>query len=302
MVQVRVEGATSDPIFGLPVWSAIDTFRASAGQIVERQSAGTLGLFEPLASLALDRDLGDRSIVRLDRVTIPPGGTWSGGGRGEMQVVVAATEGIVLEVDGDSSGLARLGANGATGDRAAVVGPGDTAELALDQVAILPSPTQITIRNVASTWATVLRLRLADPDVSGPALSRAIPTCPHIEDDGSGERLAGGRVSALPAGPGVAGVGRILLAPGAAVTATARGPVLAWVTGGTLEVAVDGPPGLVTRSKSGASSEAARDVLLAADSVAIPSGSTATLHNAGDRPVSFLVWTIGPGRSLNAGA
>jgi hypothetical protein len=301
MVQVRVEGATSDPLFGLPVWSVVDTFRVTAGQIVERKSEGTVGLFEPLASVALGRDLGDRSVVRLDRVTIPPGGTWSGGGRGEMQVLMAATEGVVLGVDTVSSGLVRLGANGATGEEAEVVGPGGAVELSPDQVAILPPSTQVTIRNVAPTRATVLRLQLADPDVFGPELSRVNPAYPHIEDDGRREHLAGGRVSPLPVGREAVGVGRILLAPGAAVTATVPGPVLVWVTGGTLRVAVDGSTGWVTRGETGASSEAGREVLLAGDWVAMPSGASATLLNAGDRPVSFLAWTVGPDRLPIAG-
>jgi predicted ester cyclase len=307
MARVAGDGPTGAAFLGIAVggrvtvWSDADVFRVANRRVVERWGG-------PAATVAFDR-LGRGSIgtslpsnagLALERIVLPPGGQIQGPAQ-ESRLVEVETGNLTVAVDTTSIGSADVLSPdpNATSDGSRRLEPGSGATLATGGLIALPVSTSYLLSNAGPESSTLLVASFFPADDPKRA---APPSDPSLPSDAGPwpsnldvQPLAGGSVTNLPPVSVTAGIGRMILAPGAWLSAlTTTGPLLGVVESGTLDFAMSDGTVWVRTGSNGASRDRAAGSLQAGDGALLPPDATFSLRNSGDAPAVVLVVAITP--------
>jgi hypothetical protein len=176
--------------------------------------------------------------------------------------------------------------------------PGERAELVAGDVLLLPQGAQATLRNDATTVAAVLKVAVREPGgpnrVPGP--EGTVREAPSASDaDGVTVTYLGPQpVLPLPSGLARLGLGRVTLAPGAALPVSSLGTVLLVVEEGSLS-AID-TVGTVwsRRGGDGSITTATGTTYGQGDGILFEPGATGEVLSVAGQPLVLLVVTITP--------
>lgn len=303
VARVALRGTGPTAFLGLPLrgvpaaWATLDLFRVADGRVAERWGdAEGAAAFTSFGAAAIGGRYPGYAAVALARATLRPGERLIG--PTEMSRVVLVQSGtLTLAAAPAPIGVSRSTAPGGTG----VAGKGTTLEVG--DLAALPSGTDYGLENRGRGSATVLLVTVglpAGPQVGYPgelprSPSRATPSTP----PGAAPELllAGGLAVGLARGEPVVAVGRIVLAPGAAVGEVgAAAPLLLAIMGGQVELGLASGPAWLRNGTDGATRVAhagTREALGSGDGALVPAGGTMALRNAGDAPAVVIVAVVG---------
>jgi predicted ester cyclase len=298
--RVRVEGAASAPAPGLPrvagrVWGMLDLFRVRSGRITEHWGDDLgLAVAEPLLKVGVQVDPPAAKWVEVGRLTYPPGGAdrrWTSG----PTVLLVESGSLTVAYDPTSPGAASL-VPGAAERRevepgeAFALGPGDALDLA--------SGSLFEVRNGGSSPATVLVLWSGDPtfpfhvdpakSASDAAPGTPVPAATYAT-------LAGGMSARFPEGRATVAIGRIAMAPGAAVTGhQVTHAEFIVVEAGRLALTVEGGHAWLRTGPSDATRLVTGGVAATGAGLAFDAATTVGFAPDGDEPVVALVIAVGP--------
>jgi ketosteroid isomerase-like protein len=297
---VRVEGAGGTPAAGLPAvagrpWGTIDVFRLRSGRIAEHWGEDIdLGLVEPLLAVGMPVEPPATKWVELARLTYPPRAAdrhWAGG------PTVLIVESGVLTIAHDPISPDAANVIPVAAARRSLP-PGELATLVAGEALVLGSHSHYETRNNGPTPAIVLALWSGPPPypVHTDPADAAPDSPPGTPAIGSTyEALAGGLPAPLPEGRAIVAIGRIALAPGAAL---ARHRVahaeFVVVESGSLALTVENGKAWV-RTRPGDAPQAATTAPLATGAgLVFDAGATVAIAPAGNDPLVALVISISP--------
>jgi mannose-6-phosphate isomerase-like protein (cupin superfamily) len=188
--------------------------------------------------------------------------------------------------------------------------PGAELVLAPGALVDIPSGTSYRLVNAAAGDAVAVAATLVPPVDEEMETARIDPAYPPplaTPDDAGVVMLQGGvtvrplvdmTTLFLPDGPARVGLGRVVLAAGAALAPEpVAGPVLLAVDGGGLALTSDSGRTWVRRGATGHGTETATAALGAGDGVSIPPGTAWGLRNPGPDPLTLLIFAITPSAS-----
>ncbi|HKG26798.1 MAG TPA: hypothetical protein VKB09_14205, partial [Thermomicrobiales bacterium] len=215
------------------------------GRVAERWGgpAPSVG-FAPLGLGSLGASLATKADLALERVVLAPGDRVEGPALESRLVAVEAGTPTVA-VDATSTGAARLLATraGAPAGATRELAPGSGAALAPGDLVALPVSTSYVLGNPGLGSASLLVASFfpaGDPVRAGMGTDPSMPQPAGPWPPTVAVRpLAGGGVTGSPPGMVTAGMGRVILGPGAWLAAMTPGPLLAAVEAGRLDFAVD---------------------------------------------------------------
>jgi hypothetical protein len=309
VARVGVAGADRGAFLGLtlpdppPPWGAVDVFRVAAGAIAEHWGGDAAApLLEPLGAWPFTIPPVPLQTLALTRTALATGARVGlGSGLGPAAAYVEAGR-VAVAVFPSAPTPARLWRAGAADENAppTAVSPGAEASLGPGDVLLLPQGTGGTATAEGGTAATLLTVGLdRSPGRIGPATAAgavpAIAASPVAAPGIAIADLAGSLPVALPGGPGRLGLGRVTLAPGAALPIRAPGVALLAVEAGSLALANAAGVVWSRRSVDGTVTTATDGTRTAGDAVVVEAGAGIEVRSVGDAPLVLLVATIAPG-------
>ena len=297
---VRIEGASGAPAVGVPTidgrpWGTIDVFRLRSGRIAEHWGDDLgLGLVEPLLAVGVGVEPPATKWVELARLTYPPRGAdrhWASG------PTVLVVESGALTVAHDPISPAAATVVPASAARHALP-PGATATLVAGDALVLEGHSRYETRNHGGRPAVVLALWSGGPPYpvrtyAADAAPDAPPGTPAIGSTYAA--LAGGFLAPLPTGRATVAIGRIALAPGAALARhrVAHAEFVVVESGSLALTAGDGTAWV--QARPGAAPHAATTAPVATGAgLTFDAGTTVAIAPAGNAPLIALVISIGP--------
>jgi predicted SnoaL-like aldol condensation-catalyzing enzyme len=295
--RVRVEGTSGTPVSGLPpftghVWSTVDLFRVASGRIVEHwaDEAGR-AVVGPLLTVTIHVESPATKFVEVDRLTYPPrtaGWFWASG----PTILLVESGNLSIDHDAMSTDAATVVRTTASSQP---VPPGDSATLTAGNAVILGRRSRFRIRNDAATLAHVLILWAGSP--GGPrATNGGVGTGQGtLTPPATSEVLAGGVPAVLPVGRATVTIGRIALAPGAALARhRVANAEFAVVESGVVVLTVKDGRAWERETADAPIGPLSGSPMTAGAGVALDAGTTATYRPAGSDPVTVLLIAIGP--------
>lgn len=292
---------------GLPLpprpvlWGAVDRFRVEDDRITEHWGTVERGWLAPLARAPLHLFPPAWRAATLERRTIAPGArpdVRTVGPRllvletGRLTVAVAATSPA-------EPGVVRLASRPTAAPDAeatsAPIPPGSEVTLEPGQVVLFAQGTRAAVRSTGRTEAATLEVTIEPPGTANEYGRTPRATNAARPVDVVPQPLAGDVVAPLPTGDVVLAVGRIVLAPGAALPAHAAvGPELLAVEAGTLELTTSEGRAWGLRGVAGPRELNPATAVAAGAGMFLEPGSVAAFGNGGDAPLVFLVATLLP--------
>jgi predicted ester cyclase len=300
--RVRLDEAGSESVTSLPpvtgrAWGTLDLFRLRAGRIAEHWGDDLgLAVAEPLLQVGVDVVPPAEKWGEVGRLSFPPGGVdrqWTSG----PTVLFVEAGSLAVAYDPVSAGAASL-VPAAAARRA--VAPGEAVALGEGDALGLASGSFFEARNGGTSPATVLVLWSGDP-----AFPHHVGTAQVAPDTAPGTpapaatyaTLAGGIGALFPEGRATVAIGRIALAPGAAVAghrvASAEFVV---VEAGRLALSVEGGQARLRTGPDDATRAASGGTAATGAGLAFDAGATVGIAPAGDQPLVALVIAVGPER------
>ncbi|MFL5758570.1 MAG: nuclear transport factor 2 family protein [Thermomicrobiales bacterium] len=309
------------PLKGEAPWGAVDALRVTNSRVSEYWTGGTgQEILEPLAQAPFSVLPGGDETLTLDRLTLPPGGSFAAASVQEKRwLFVESSTVVVTTVRRDSSDSMVF---------AAPVGPEepDAGEGGLRNPATaetgdffaLPLWSRVEIRNVGPASASLLVFAAGSPDVLGagtvdpaghggqvsPAAELSWPgwgtSGPRVSESGATlVSLIGTVQPTLPAERSVLTVGRVTLAPGAELGTQVAGPLALVVDDGMLDLVTAGAPAWVY---DGAGSNISVGTVRAGGGAVLSTNAVASWRNLGEQPVELTVVAIVPASAMSGGA
>jgi hypothetical protein len=304
-VRLHAAGATKGSFLGLPVpvgttvWGPIELLRVADGRVAERWGgAGEPTLLHPLWQSTLSATLTDvPPMVAVRRISWEAGAT--------LTVVQNPAAWFLLVERGTLTVSAGPEPRVTTGiDREATPASGD--------LVVIPPGTGFSAANAGtagvSALAVVMWMPIEVSDVmpgSGGALNeeQAIRLGLHWHAIGEvtiapgvvAQVLTTGSTVPVPSGATLS-LGRIVLAPGAALSLPSEGALHVVVESGALDLDVEGSAAWRTRA-DGSVHELSDRSTVAADEGVVTTASPVRFWQTGTEPVEILVLTVVPGPS-----
>lgn len=306
---------------GVAPWSSLDGIRVRNGQVSEFWSGGTgLDMLETLAQAPLSLLSGAQASITLDRLALPPGGSYAAASEfekrwlfvesGSVAVVTALREG--QQETGLSSPISPEPPDGGGGE----IRTPATAEAGEFFSLLVWSKTEI--HNTGASPANLLVFAAGTPNPFGngrvdPAgHSGQVPSAADLSWPGWGvsaprmsetgatlTALTGNVQPELPAERSVIAVGSLTLAPGTDLVTQPSGPQLLTVDTGQLDIVSEGSPAWIY---DGAGSDLAVASLQAGGGAMLAKDAVVGLRNLGAEPVTITLFAIVPGSALIGGA
>jgi hypothetical protein len=306
---------------GVAPWGGVDAVRVRNGQISEYWSGGTgLDMLEPLAQAPLTILPGGEPSLTLDRLTLPPAGSFAAASLKEKRwlfvqsgtVVVNSTRRESTKETVLSAPIGPVEPDDGKGEirNPATTKTGDFFEL--------PLFSKTEIRNTGSSSASLLVFAVGTPDPLGdgqadPAghsgqapVSAELSwpgwgtSAPRVSENGATlVSLTGTVQPALPAERSILTVGSVTLAPGAELVMQPTGPFVLAVDDGLLDVVSEGLPAWIY---DGSGSELSVGTVHAGGGAILASGAVVSLRNLSADPASITMFAIVPVSALTGGA
>lgn len=319
---LAVHGGEQADVAGIPlagrraVWGTVDALRVVGHRVVEHwPGAGDLALMEPVQEFAPDPALAGEQALVLDRVILPPAARFESPGNGDVRLVYVESGAVehtamATEMPAASFNRAAILAYPPAGPPPSA--PAPTGTLAAGDFVAVSSWTNTALRNTDVASASLLIVSVTQPDGNGRLPSSIIPYRPdrpqppdavgggigqnRTFDDGAVlQPLAGGVVTTMPEGPAVVAIGRMTLAPGAALPAfETAGPLLLTVDRGALGLSAAGDMAWVNRGVRGWSTHMEHGEVRSGHGAFLHAGTAVALQAHGSEPVVVTVVSVLP--------
>jgi hypothetical protein len=283
------------------VWGRTDVVRVVDRRVVEHWSdtAGIVSL-EALDSIPTGTPLPAEPGLAFERVTFRPGDHAEGSAR-ETRLLRLESGTLTVSIDADSAepAFVTVGTDDATAGTPRPAAAGATLTLSSGDSVALPISSAYTIRNdgvVAATALAVAVYAADEPSRSAPPADPALPAplSPWPVELGV-QSLVGGTAHGLAEGRATARLGRVTLAPGAALPPLATsGSLLLSVETGSADYAATNGAAWVRNGTNGASQEMTTGLLAAGDGALLSAGVAITFRNTGDVPAVVWLLTLVP--------
>ncbi len=306
---------------GVAPWSGVDAIRVRNGLVSEYWSGGTgLEMLEPLAEAPFSILPGGEPSVSLDRLTLPPGGSFAAASMKEkrwlyVQSGAVGVSSTLRDEAQETPFSAPIGPEKPGGGNGEIRPP---ATAKSGDFFVLPIWSTTEIRNTGSSSASLLVFAAGMPDPLGDG--RADPaghggqapvsaelswpgwgtSAARVSENGATLVALTGTVQpALPAERSILAVGSITLAPGTGYLTQPTGPLLLTVENGLIDITSEGSPAWIY---DGAGSDLTVASLSAGGGAVLSTGSVVSLRNLGAEPVTLIVFGIVPVSAFTGGA
>jgi hypothetical protein len=235
--------------------------------------------------------------LALERITLQPGHAITGQAL-ESRLLSLEAGSLELSLQTDSPEAVFLTATDGTGN-SSTVEAGTDLMLSSGDIVALPASAAYTLRSGRGGPATVAVASIYDPDAPSRTTPRADPAYSRLAsawpESTTVQPLAGGLATEVASGPTTGGVGRVTLAPGAALVGlTAPGPLLVGVDTGAVEFAMDDGRLWMHDGKTGARRGATAGTLATGDGALISANDAITFRNMGNSPAIITLVAIVP--------
>lgn len=301
VARLQVDGDAGQMLFGIPIegahpWSDVEILRVAHGKIAERW-VGSDATAPPqkLVESTIEVDPPAWKLISLVRLTMSAGGDdYRSQATGQSALLVERGL-LVATIDPQpptvSTSVVRASATGQP-PMTETVKPGRRVTIGAGDLLVFGEGARYALANDGTAETSALLLTAAAPfDPGGAPMVTPTPLS-HV----SISELAPGMSSLLPLGSADLAIGRVTLAPAAAMAShTVTGPELVVLESGTLHLSADGNTPWFRSGVDGSGHVLSDGALAAGDSVLVPAGTTVDYRNGGQTPAIFLLVRLTPG-------
>jgi hypothetical protein len=281
------------PLHDLGWWGTVDALLVTNHRVLELWTNATgVELQGPSAEALLPTRTSVSQVVALDRVTLDPGGSFTGTGQEELRWLIGQQPGLMVTTS--NLGAPTSSAQTSPASRFVSLGPG--------QLLPLPPRSRTELRNDTHEVLSVLVLTVAEPN---PLAARTAEAASGLDDWRSSDSspgvvvkpLTGDERTDLPTGEAILTLAQATLAPRAELTDFAvAGPCFVVVNAGQLDL--DTPS--QARSDEGSFRRFVGRLDAGAGSLVTPC-TNVDLHNRGPDLVALTIVTFLPANPVASG-
>jgi predicted SnoaL-like aldol condensation-catalyzing enzyme len=307
VAHVTIDGTGQGTFLGLPLadapppWGAVDVFRIADGALAEHWGgdAAAPGL-DPFGQWPFAIPPVALQTLALTRTSLDAGDSAGLGSPLGPEAVFVEAGRLAVAIAPGTAGPARLwrAADADADVSPTAEAPGAAAVLAAGDLLLVPQGVGATAGAEGGGPATYLSVGLHRPaGPTGPAPATTPPAAAPSPPATPGEvvaDLAGSLPVALPGGPARLGLGRVALAPGAALPVRAPGVAVVVVEEGSLALADTAGVVWSRHAADGGVTTATGGVLTPGDAIVVEAGAGGDLRNAGNGPLALPVLTLTP--------